>query len=508
MNRPNAVPRRARRPDALLVGLVMLGVVVLPAALGLAPGGWAAVGVPFWIAMTGLHVVYTYVAGRVAGIHRDLDGHGRGVRRMWCLAAWAGVALVLGDVLQVFECLHYPPGRDTIVGSDVQAGFVVAALTLLLIGLLTFPSGGGSPDGRSRARMDVATVMGAATTCGMLLIQLPDGRAGWWLIDFVVALLIQPGLFLVALFALVKLFLGDRTPFTRAAAMISGLAAALQAVTQAVPEQVYLTPRGGAWVMAGNVLVSGLLAVGAQVQWLQTRPGRRAIARRPRRAYSTLPYAAMAITWAVAVGVLVAQGLTWRSWSVLAGAMVTTALVAARQVTAFRHIEELLRERDRLAAELTKQAYHDVLTGLANRALFMTRLTEALAARPVTVFLIDLDDFKPVNDSFGHATGDQLLIEVADRLRRSVRAGDTVARLGGDEFAVLVDDLDPAGRIQVADALARSLTGTVRLGEAEVRLRASVGMATARPGVDDADILLHDADMAMYAVKNAGRLLR
>jgi diguanylate cyclase (GGDEF)-like protein len=509
MRRSSALGGRTRRPDPLLVVLVVLGVLVVPLVLGLTPGGWASAGVPFWVALTALHVVFAYVARRVAGIHRERDVYTRGVRRMWWLGAWAGLALVAGDFVMIFDCLSYPPGRDTIVGSNLQAGFVVVAMSLLLVGLLTFPSGPSAAEDRSRLRLDIATVMGGATTCGMLLIQLPDGDTGWhWLINFTIALLIQPGLFLVALFALVKLFLGDRTPYTRAAAVITGLAAAVQAVAQGVPEALYLTPRGGAWVMAGNVLASGLLAVGAQVQWRQTLPDPRGIARRVRRAYSALPYAAMSVTWAIAVGVLIAQGLTWRSWAVVAGAMVTTALAVARQVTAFRHIEELLRERDRLTAKLTEQAYHDVLTGLANRALFMARLSEALPDRPVTVFLIDLDDFKPVNDSFGHATGDQLLIEVSNRLRLSVRAGDTVARLGGDEFAVLVDDLDPAARVQVADALTGSLTGTVRLGLAEVPLRASIGMATARPGIDDPDTLLHEADMAMYAVKNAGRLLR
>ena len=136
--------------------------------------------------------------------------------------------------------------------------------------------------------------------------------------------------------------------------------------------------------------------------------------------------------------------------------MITTALAMARQVTAFRHIEELLRERDVLTARLTEQAYHDALTGLANRALFMSRLAESLGRGPVTVFLVDLDDFKPVNDSFGHATGDQLLIEVGARLRSLVRVGDTVARLGGDEFAILAGALDPDGRAEAADRLSRA----------------------------------------------------
>jgi GGDEF domain-containing protein len=142
---------------------------------------------------------------------------------------------------------------------------------------------------------------------------------------------------------------------------------------------------------------------------------------------------------------------------------VTTGLVVARQAVAFRHIAVLLVERDALAAKLTEQAFHDALTGLANRALFMRELTETLSRSEVTVFLIDLDEFKPVNDRFGHATGDRLLIEVGRRLRRCVRADDVVARLGGDEFAVLMTDLDPARRAEVEAVLTAELTGLVTL---------------------------------------------
>jgi diguanylate cyclase (GGDEF)-like protein len=215
----------------------------------------------------------------------------------------------------------------------------------------------------------------------------------------------------------------------------------------------------------------------------------------------------MAAVWALTVTVLATRGLDARSWVVSVGAAVTTVLVIGRQLSALRHITELLRERDELAARLTELAYHDALTGLANRGLFMRLLCDGLTAGPVTVLLIDLDDFKPVNDAFGHATGDQLLIEVARRLRAGVRAGDTVARLGGDEFAVLMPGLAAARGAEVVRGLTDSLLGTVRIGSADVPLRASVGLATGRPGEHDPDSLLHAADMAMYAVKEARRHL-
>lgn len=155
----------------------------------------------------------------------------------------------------------------------------------------------------------------------------------------------------------------------------------------------------------------------------------------------------------------------------------------------------MLHERDELTAKLTELAYHDGLTGLPNRALFMTRLADSLRAGPVTVFLIDLDEFKPVNDAHGHAAGDQLLVEVADRLRALVRAGETPSRLGGDEFAVLIEGSAADRLPELVDAL----RGTVRIGRADVQLRSSVGVAEGNGG--SPDVLLHQADMAMYAMK-------
>ena len=392
------------------------------------------------------------------------------------------------------------------MGTRFEVATLVVAMLLLLVGLLRFPAGSGPRDGRLRQRLDVATVMAGAVTCACLLIQLPPAgpAAARWSISLVTAVLVQPGVFLVAVFAVIRLFLGDRTPFTRAAGLLNGVAAALQVVVQTMPESSYVAPRTSAWIFGGTVLASVLMTIAVRVQERQVPRS----ARRTERPYSLFPYAAMALTWALGAGALAAEGLTWRTWLVLAGALVSTGLVVARQVVAFRHIEDLLRERDELAAKLTEQAYHDALTGLANRALFLRRLTESLARGPVTVFLIDLDDFKPVNDSFGHATGDRLLIEVGHRLRARVRGGDTVARLGGDECAVLVPDLDPAGRVEVAGGLTAALSGTVRLGDAEVTLRASIGMATSRPGVQDPDTVLHEADMAMYAAKNTARAAR
>ena len=484
--------------------------------------GREALLVAFWGFLTVLHAVFGVLSWRLSGLEglvppaagggvsdRD-DRSAAAARRWWRHAAWAAGLLAIGDARQIPQAILDPLDRAAYMGTRFEIATLFVAMLLFLVGLLRVPTGVGPRDGRLRQRLDIATVMAAAATFGCPLVQLPppEPNALRWSISLVTAALIQPGVFLVAVFAIVKLFHSGRTPFTRTAGLLTCVAATVQAVVQAMPERTYVAPHASAWLFAGPVLGAALLVIAVRVQERHVRRAPARTGARKERAYSLFPYAAMALTWALGVGVLAAGGLTWRAWLVIAGVMVTTGLVVARQVVAFRHIEDLLRERDELAAKLTEQAYHDALTGLANRALFMRTLTASLSRGAVTVFLIDLDDFKPVNDSFGHATGDQLLIEVGDRLRGRVRAGDTVARLGGDEFAVLVHDVDPIRGAEMAEGLNRALSGAVRLGGAEVTLRASIGMATSRPGGQGPDRLLHEADMAMYAAKNAARAVR
>ncbi len=164
-------------------------------------------------------------------------------------------------------------------------------------------------------------------------------------------------------------------------------------------------------------------------------------------------------------------------------------------------------ERRRLEEQLTHQAFHDPLTGLANRALFRDRVSHALAlaqrrGSPVTVLFLDLDDFKKVNDSLGHGEGDRLLIAVAERFLACARSADTVARLGGDEFAILIEGAE--GRDGLPDRLAAAMSHPFSLSGNQVRATASIGVASASPD-DRADDLLRNADMAMYAAKRHGK---
>ncbi|HEY0001008.1 MAG TPA: EAL domain-containing protein [Actinoplanes sp.] len=168
-------------------------------------------------------------------------------------------------------------------------------------------------------------------------------------------------------------------------------------------------------------------------------------------------------------------------------------------------------ERRRLEQELTHQAFHDSMTGLANRVLFHDRLGHALArgARDgsvVGVLFIDLDDFKIINDTYGHAVGDQLLIAVAHRIAGALRADDTAARLGGDEFAALVENVqDPGAVEETAERILAALSAPIVTEDGTTLTAvASIGITTT-PEAHSADELLRQADLALYVAKGAGK---
>jgi diguanylate cyclase (GGDEF)-like protein/PAS domain S-box-containing protein len=167
-------------------------------------------------------------------------------------------------------------------------------------------------------------------------------------------------------------------------------------------------------------------------------------------------------------------------------------------------------ERVGLEAQLTRQAFHDGLTDLPNRALFRDRLDQALArsARShhvLSVLLVDLDGFKQANDSLGHDAGDELLRQVAHRFATQVRPSDTLARLGGDEFALLLDGAGEPQAVEVAGRLLESLAEPLPIAERELMLGASVGVVVHAGGPAKSDDLVRHADIAMYAAKEAGR---
>ncbi|MGH9043069.1 MAG: putative bifunctional diguanylate cyclase/phosphodiesterase [Acidimicrobiia bacterium] len=235
-----------------------------------------------------------------------------------------------------------------------------------------------------------------------------------------------------------------------------------------------------------------------------TRPGGHEVTR---------PVRAGAGTWSVVISArhpLLGSMAQNTPWLFFAGGLVTAVLMAG--------LVEVLARRRRYAwglvaertEELREAAVHDALTGLPNRKLLVDRLDQALArqirgGRSVALLFLDLDRFKLLNDSRGHAIGDQVLVTVAERLRQVVRPADTVARFGGDEFVVVCEDVDGvADATGLAERIAAALEVPFSLDGGEVFLSVSVGVSMAGPG-SSAEELLRDADAAMYRAKEHGR---
>lgn len=179
-----------------------------------------------------------------------------------------------------------------------------------------------------------------------------------------------------------------------------------------------------------------------------------------------------------------------------------------QDITEWKQVEQVLREKE---ANLQYIAYHDALTGLPNRALLRERLRHAAsraerAGNRMAVLFIDLDQFKTVNDSLGHAVGDDLLRAVADRLKILTREGDTLSRLGGDEFVVLLEDQqDSQDAASVARKIIHALEKVLYIGNYPLHISASIGISLYPQDGQDAETLLKCADAAMYKAKELGR---
>ncbi|WP_007507400.1 diguanylate cyclase domain-containing protein [Pseudofrankia saprophytica] len=245
--------------------------------------------------------------------------------------------------------------------------------------------------------------------------------------------------------------------------------------------------------------------------------------RRPRAmwAHAVLPYVVLASAGLLIFGRLAAGAPLDRVETY--GMVLLLVLALTRQMFTIAENTRLLATVQERESQLHYQAFHDSLTGLANRALFTRRLQQAInqtagtdrgptgPSNPITVLFVDLDHFKRVNDTLGHAAGDELLRISAARLREGIRASDTVARLGGDEFAVILDGAGSEDPYRVAERLATRMQAPCQLAGRTYTPHASLGLVTLdrdqRPTSPDA--LLHQADLAMYAAKRgrAGRLV-
>ncbi|WP_432841301.1 putative bifunctional diguanylate cyclase/phosphodiesterase [Dactylosporangium sp. CA-092794] len=312
----------------------------------------------------------------------------------------------------------------------------------------------------------------------------------------------------LVLTVIVILLLATSAPANRGQLTILGLGLLCLSLSDSI--FAYLVSKGADSMPplfdAGFIAGQALVAVAALT------PARPAEAPPPRRnarwAHLLLPYVPVAGTGVLFIGQLM-RGVRMDGVEITVETAVISLLIIRQAVTLLENAVLLDRVSDS-QARLTHQAFHDSLTGLSNRIVFHDRLEHALAlhhrdGRSLAVLFCDLDDFKTVNDRFGHHAGDRLLRAVADRLRAAVRDTDTVARVGGDEFAILLegtgDPGEPAERVMAEIGRPFDLDGqTVTVG-------ASIGLVQAgeHGRVLSADALLRRADAAMYAGKRQGK---
>jgi diguanylate cyclase (GGDEF)-like protein len=513
-----------RRPDPVLLG-VAAAVLAYDVASGSRLAGPAMESLFGWLLFVPFHFGTAVFAYRIA---RGADA-APSVRRFWTAVSFAATCFLVGDIFQLSAVIPDPAGHRE--GIAAQALSVNIGIVVILVVMLTAPLGLRTAAERTRFWLDTATVMAATAGFGAYFTIAPDAVSfsAANLLRWVQDVLLGPVVFLVGVFVVVKLLSGGAPPFTRRCGVLLAAAAAVQGVALGLEPTV--PAEAWNWIGVLNVTANGLLVAGTRVQQLQVRADPGALGSRRRRPYSRLPYVAIGATYALLVIVLTRGGLESRAWAVLGASIVSTGLVVVRQLAVFtenaRLLAELdgrvhelhqteevlrasLRERDDLATELRHLAFHDSLTGLPNRALFADRVESALnrakwSGGEVVVLLIDLDDFKPVNDRLGHACGDDLLNQVGERLRRCVRETDTAARLGGDEFAVLLEEPVAGGFTAVAERVVRALQTPFVLGEEQVMVYASVGVAVDQNGAHESGELLREADVAMYSAKHQGK---
>ncbi len=429
-------------------------------------------------------------------------------RRFWHYMSTGPALVALGLVVQAQAALTGPARPAGVIPPQAILIFLGVVLIVLWT-LLRLPIGVRSPGEWVRLALDSATVMlGASVFCwyfafGPLMATQQDVGSIW-------GQLVVEAFTLVALAALIKVMLAGSGPVDAGALSLLGVTLVVGGLSTAVTPLIADLPH-----LASAQLTSPFIAFTAALAAIRQR--RAALVydptvgapRRAHRPYSLLPYLAVAATDTLLL-VVTAGPMDSGARVVVAGAIVISALVVVRQLTAFRDNARLLGRLSRQEELLRHQACHDELTQLANRSLFGERVSTALASRDtvdgLAVLLIDLDDFKTVNDSLGHSIGDALLVAVAQRLRTCVRPGDTVARLGGDEFAVVLVDLQPNGVAQRAERILASLAEPFVAHGHDLLVRASIGVAEVSPTEEtDPGRLLRNADIAMYAAKEQGK---
>ncbi|WP_327000284.1 EAL domain-containing protein [Dactylosporangium sp. NBC_01737] len=468
---------------------------------------WVATGAgPAAVAYLGMPLGAAVAVAAVLDLLRRAPLTGQG-RRFWRLMLVALGCISVGYAVlaaAAFRATPALPVMPTASAAPAGIGFLTAMWAMARV-----PLGIAGAGERWRQWLDRAI---AFLGCGTVLFHFGLApmitATGVWSTQTIVLLGLSFGL---AVGGITKVAYVRGGPIDRSALRLIGMAGLVGAGVA-----LLLVLAGDAGTVPAQAVVMpvapvlGALAVRRQWTHAAARPG---------RAGSWLPYLAVAAVDVPLIAVI-PGALTWTDKLVIVASVLVTGLVTVRQFVAFRENARLLADKRATQERLEHDATHDGLTGLANRALFRRRLGAQLELGDATVLLVDLDDFKTINDSLGHDVGDHLLIAVAGVLRAASGtdvllrdksgtdglpagggADGLAVRLGGDEFAVLVTEATTLGETiaqRILDAFEHPLS------EHRLLVHASIGIATAPAGTP-LDRLLRDADVAMYAAKQRGK---
>jgi len=391
--------------------------------------------------------------------------------------------------------------------------FFLLAVPLSVAGLLWFPSSPDTQSGRARTLLDGIIVAGSVLFVSWTLVLGPtlhNGEGSAWARAIGLA---YPAADVVVLTIVIIAYVRC-DPAGRVAVGLVGLAFAAFALADSVFAYTDLHGQNVSEV-SNTAWVAGylLIALGAYYARLhppgEVEPG--VDLDRGTRVQVLLPY----VPLAVVLGLCVAEALVtdplvvdnvvfWIGASLIALLLVRQGIVILENTRLARSLA-LSNER------LQYQVMHDVLTLLPNRPLLLDRLRMALARMTrveelVAIMFVDLDRFKPVNDTYGHEAGDVVLVTLGRRLSAAVRAGDTVARFGGDEFLVLCEDVTSVDEaVALADRMVATMAEPITIGDAQLVVNASIGLVITDSPASDAEALVRRADRAMYEAKAKGR---
>jgi diguanylate cyclase (GGDEF)-like protein len=439
----------------------------------------------------------------VAGVWAGAWACAGAARRAWTLIALAASCWLTGDLVQRLSVFGHV-AEYHIGPSD---GFWLGSYPLLVGGvILMIRARGLRPDVLREIQLDVVAATVAALVGAWQLMIAPAISTGSISLFNLVAVLYPLGD--IAIFALaVTLVLAPGVRGTASFLLIGCLGSTLLLDTVYSIDPADLPQFNADRLDAVLLVVNGLLAAAA------LHPNRGELIEKPpvsdrsehmHRWRVMLLGAALTV---VSVASAVSSDSSANRILLVSSSLMISTIIMLR-------FYGVIRDREEAEQALAHQASHDQLTGLANRGLLLARIGGALLVpigqpiRDFALFYIDLDGFKKINDTYGHAAGDEVLRAVSQRLQRLIRAGDTVARLGGDEFVVLCLDTRPDAAENFGRQIRDRIGGPILVGATELYVGASVGVLVA-PDIDqrhrmDADQILQSADVAMYVAKRHG----